>query len=46
MITGRIFEIPSVNVKTDKGRTVLTDVPMWDSPVMIADYVCVPWRHD
>jgi hypothetical protein len=46
MITGRIFEFPSANVKTEKGRTVLTDVPMWDSPVMIADYVCVPRRHD
>ena len=46
MITGRIFEIPSANVKHGKGKTILTDVPMWDSPVMIADYVCVPRRYD
>ena len=44
MITGRIFEIPAANVRQSKDGTVLTDVPMWDSPVMIADHVCVPRR--
>ena len=44
MITGRIFEIPAANVRQSKDGTILTDVPMWDSPVMIADHVCVPRR--
>ena len=44
MITGRIFELDAANVCHEKGATVLTDVPMWDSPVMIADYECVPRR--
>ena len=46
MITGRIFEFDASNVRHEKGTTVLTDVPMWDSPVMIADYECVPRRYD
>ena len=44
MITGRIFEFDPANVRHEDGKTVLDDVPMWDSPVMIADYVCVPRR--
>ena len=46
MITGRIFEIDAANVRRVNGKTVLTDVPMWDSPVMIADYEYVPRRYD
>ena len=46
MITGRIYEFDPANVRQEKGHTVLKDVPMWDSPVMIADYVCVPRRYD
>lgn len=44
MITGRIFEIDKANVKHESGVTVLNDIPMWDSPVMIADYASVPQR--
>ena len=42
MITGRVFEIPAENVKHEKDLTVLSNVPMWDSPVMIADRLAVP----
>ncbi len=45
MITGRIFEFDGANVRHENGMTVLTGVPMWDSPVMIADYECVPRRE-
>jgi hypothetical protein len=44
MITGRIFEIDSKNVQHQDGNTILTDVPMWDSPVMIAEDTAVPRR--
>ena len=48
MITGRVFEIPAENVKYDKNKnfTYLSDVPMWDSPVMIADRLSVPMRKE
>ena len=43
MITGRICEIDSRNVRREKGETVLTDVPMWDSPVLVANRMAVPF---
>jgi hypothetical protein len=46
MITGRIFELDAANVRRENGKTVLTEVPMWDSPVMIADYECVPAKSE
>jgi hypothetical protein len=46
MITGRIFEFDPAAVRHEEGKTVLTDVPVWDSPVMIAEHVSVPRRHD
>ena len=45
MITGRVFEIPAQNVKHEKALTILRDVPMWDSPVMIADVTAIPMRE-
>ena len=42
MITGRVFEIPAENVAYEQNGTVLKDVPMWDSPVMITDRLSVP----
>ncbi len=44
MITGRVFEIPAESVKYENGYTLLSDVPMWDSPVMITDRLSVPMR--
>lgn len=46
MITGRIFEFDAKNVSYQNGKTVLTDVPMWDSPVIIAEYVSAPRRSN
>ena len=46
MITGRIFAIDPKNVKAEKGTTLLSDLPMWDSPVMIADAVSAPRRYE
>ena len=45
MITGRVFEIPAENVVCEQNGTVLKDVPMWDSPVMITDRHSVPLRR-
>ena len=37
LVTGRVFEIPAANVVAKKGGGVtLKDVPMWDSPVIVA----------
>ena len=44
MISGRVFEIPAENVSFDGKNTTLENVPMWDSPVLIAALSCVP-RH-
>ena len=44
MITGRVFEIPAESVKYENDHTLLSDVPMWDSPVMITDRLSVPMR--
>jgi hypothetical protein len=46
MITGRVFEIPAENVAVANNQTVIRRVPMWDSPVMIADRLAVPMRKD
>ena len=37
MITGRVFEIPASLFDLEETRTVFRDLPMWDSPVLIAD---------
>ena len=44
MITGRVFEIPAESVKYENDATVLSNIPMWDSPVMITDRLSVPLR--
>lgn len=37
LITGRVFDIPATNIVTKKeGGCTLKNVPMWDSPVIIA----------
>lgn len=35
MVTGRICAVPEKNVLHEGGRTVLTAMPIWDSPVLI-----------
>jgi hypothetical protein len=42
MITGRVFRIPDSSVRSNASQTVLSDIPMWDSPLMIADESAVP----
>jgi hypothetical protein len=37
MITGKIYEIPVYNRKVVGDGTKFTDLPLWDSPVMIAE---------
>ena len=46
MITGRIFRIPVEKTVFAKGVTTMTDVPMWDSPVLIAEEMAVPRPTD
>ena len=46
MITGRVFEIPAESVKYENEATVLSDIPMWDSPVMITDRLSVQLRQE
>lgn len=46
MITGRVFEIPESRLTREKDRTWLEDMPMWDSPIMIAPRGAVPLAYD
>ena len=41
LITGRVGAIAPENVKAEDGATVLKDVPMWDSPVILASRAAV-----
>ncbi|MBQ9431481.1 MAG: glycoside hydrolase [Kiritimatiellae bacterium] len=45
MITGRVFEIPAETVTHADNTTIIRDVPMWDSPVMVTDLQSVPMRE-
>jgi hypothetical protein len=48
MISGRVFEIPESKIVRDKEkkRIWLVDMPMWDSPIMIAQRKSVPLDYD
>ena len=37
MITGRVFEIDAKDFETKDGTTVFTRLPLWDSPVLLAE---------
>ena len=37
MITGRVFEIPAADIVRKDGVTVFRNLPMWDSPVLLAE---------
>ena len=39
-----MFEIPDSAVAHEDGKTVLSNLPMWDSPVMVAERAAVPLR--
>ena len=44
MITGRVFEIPEGSIAKGADGLTLKDVPMWDSPVVIAPRAALPLR--
>ena len=46
MITGRVFEIPPDRIEWRKGGMTLKDVPMWDSPVLIASRTAILLAQD
>lgn len=37
VISGRVYEIPKESVATSQGQMALKDIPLYDSPVVIAD---------
>ena len=42
LITGRVFEIPRASVAGRADGTALRQVPMWDSPVIVAPRAAIP----
>lgn len=44
LITGRVYELASGSWKSEGGDTRLTGLPVWDSPVMLAERGQVPLR--
>ena len=46
MITGRVFELPAEMLRREDDRVFISNLPMWDSPVMIADRAAVPLRPE
>ena len=37
MITGRVYEIDAKDFETRDGTTVFTRLPLWDSPILLAE---------
>ena len=37
MITGRVYEIDAKDFETRDGTTIFTRLPLWDSPILIAE---------
>jgi hypothetical protein len=46
MITGKVFELAPSTWKTADGNTQFTQLPVWDSPVMIAERSQVDLKKD
>ena len=46
MVSGRVFEIPEAKIIREKDHIRIKDVPMWDSPIMIAERKAVPLDYD
>ena len=44
MITGKVFNLEPGTCKSEGGNTVLTRIPMWDSPMMLAERAQVDLR--
>lgn len=45
MITGKVFELAPGSWTSEGGNTRLTQLPLWDSPVMLAERAQVPLRN-
>ena len=37
MITGRVYEIDAKDVETKDGATIFKRLPIWDSPILLAE---------
>lgn len=46
MITGKVFELAAGSWTSEGGNTRLAQVPLWDSPVMLAERAQVPLRQE
>ena len=46
MITGKVFELAAGSWTSEGGNTRLVQVPLWDSPVMLAERAQVPLRQE
>jgi len=46
MITGKVYELDKSAWKTEGGKTTLKQLPMWDSPMMLAERDQVELRKD
>ena len=46
LITGKVYELDKSAWKSAGGNTTLTQLPMWDSPMMLAEREQVPLRKD
>lgn len=46
MITGKVFDLAPGSWSSEDGSTRLAQVPLWDSPVMLAERAQVPLRQD
>jgi hypothetical protein len=44
LLTGKIAKIPQENVSSKNGVVTIIDLPLWDSPVMIAPNRLIPRR--
>jgi len=46
MITGKVYQLDESACKSAGGNTTLTQLPMWDSPMMLAERAQVELRKD
>ena len=45
MVTGRVFELDAKDFETRGGTTVFARLPLWDSPILLAERGQVELRH-
>ncbi len=42
LVSGRAYQIPADRISTIEGATVFRDIPLYDSPILIADRTALP----